>query len=70
MPKSIDHFRPWKPLATNEKPMVAPTMECVPEMGKRNDVAINSHVALPPVEYHNLIQYNHNCTSATILLNK
>lgn len=43
---------PWKPLATSEKPIVAPTMECVPEIGKRKDVAINSHTALPPVTNH------------------
>lgn len=38
---------PAVPLQTSEKPTVAPTMECVPEIGNRNAVASNSQIPDP-----------------------
>lgn len=48
IPISVDHLRPLAPLATNENPIVAPTIEWVPDIGNRKDVAISNHAALPP----------------------
>lgn len=42
----VDHFKPWVPLATKEKPIVEPTILWVPEMGSFKKVATKSHIAL------------------------
>lgn len=44
---SSDHRTPSCPLATSEKPMVAPTMQWVPEMGSRRKEAASCHTAEP-----------------------
>lgn len=38
---------PAVPLQTRENPTVAPTMECVPEIGSRNAVASNNQIPDP-----------------------
>ena len=38
---------PAVPLHTSEKPTVAPTIECVPEIGSRSAVANNNQIAEP-----------------------
>lgn len=49
MVPKVDQLMPWVPRATKEKPTVAPTMLCVPEIGSLNHVATISHTALPAV---------------------
>lgn len=44
---SSDHLTPSCPLATSEKPMVAPTMQWVPEMGSFKNEATSCHTADP-----------------------
>lgn len=44
---SSDHLTPFCPLATSENPMVAPTMQCVPEMGSFKNEATSCHTAEP-----------------------
>lgn len=44
---SSDHLTPSCPLATREKPIVAPTMQCVPEMGSFKNEATSCHTAEP-----------------------
>lgn len=41
------HLTPWDPLATMEKPIVAPTIQCVPEMGNFRNDAVSCHTADP-----------------------
>lgn len=45
-----DHLTPSCPWATSEKPMVAPTMQWVPEMGSFKNEAISCHTADPGEE--------------------
>ena len=48
IPNNVDHFNPSFPRATNEKPIDAPTIECVPDMGNLKAVAVSNHIPLPP----------------------
>lgn len=41
------HFTPWEPFATMEKPIVAPTIQWVPEMGNFRNEAVSCHTAEP-----------------------
>lgn len=41
------HLTPWEPLATMEKPIVAPTIQWVPEMGNFRNEAVSCHTADP-----------------------
>lgn len=41
------HCTPFGPMATSEKPMVEPTMQCVPEIGSLRKDAINCQTADP-----------------------
>lgn len=41
------HLTPWGPLATMEKPIVAPTIQWVPEMGNFRNEAVSCHTADP-----------------------
>lgn len=43
------HLMEDQPRKTMEKPIVAPTIECVPEMGILSAVAIKFHAAEPVV---------------------
>lgn len=45
--RSSNHLTPCWPLATSEKPIVAPTMQCVPEMGSLRKEAASCHTAEP-----------------------
>ena len=45
---SVNHLMASVPRVTSEKPMVAPTMLCVPEMGNLRKVATSSQTPLPP----------------------
>lgn len=45
--RSSSHLTPCCPLATSEKPIVAPTMQCVPEMGSLRKEAASCHTAEP-----------------------
>ena len=50
-PTMLANFHHWMPLvprATSEKPTVAPTMLCVPEMGSFKNVATISQMPEPP----------------------
>lgn len=44
------HLTPWWPLATMEKPIVAPTMQCVPEMGSFKKEAVSCQTADPATD--------------------
>lgn len=44
---SSDHLTPSCPFATREKPMVAPTIQWVPEMGSFKNEATSCHTAEP-----------------------
>ena len=47
MRPNVFHFTPAKPCATRAKPMVAPTILCVPDTGSLKNVATRSHTPVP-----------------------
>lgn len=54
MRSSSIHLTPLGPLATIENPIVAPTMQWVPEMGSFRNEAVSCHTAEPVAQKHQL----------------